>query len=258
MPLIRDQIRQQLRVDGGDHVNLSIHGKTQIGQNASPEMRKRFYIPHLGEFDSPRCFANWMVSCGDDALRFSHARYNIRDTPLNLFRLYMLYAKYFQIVAIRGTYASKRNLVELPWVMYKQHLTGVREYDRWEAYSKAIKTMVEHVINNDANAKFDWAQVNAKIPQVVEARIREIAVASGTAAEDVVGLTETDDVAKQRKAAQRISRRREVPPAMAPVQVPEEPVNPSPLARAAVPETADQAPAAASAEASADSAAESA
>jgi hypothetical protein len=100
MSLIRDQVRLALRVDGQDHLNLSVHSKNIIGQLASPESRKRFFIPHLGEFGSPRCFANWMVSCGDEALRFSRNRYDISGTTLNVFRLYMLYAKYFQLVSV--------------------------------------------------------------------------------------------------------------------------------------------------------------
>jgi hypothetical protein len=42
-------------------------------------------------------------------------------------------------------------------------------------------------------------------------RIREIAEANGTSTEEVVDITKADDVIRQRKAAQRVNRRREVP-----------------------------------------------
>jgi hypothetical protein len=215
MPLIRDQVRLALRVDGQDHLNLSVHSKNIIGQLASPESRKRFFIPHLGEFGSPRCFANWMVSGGDEALRFSRNRYDISGTTLNVFRLYMLYAKYFQLVSVRGTFVSKKDLLDLPWVMYYQHLTGIREYDRWEQYAEAVKTMVQHVVEHEASVKFDFNTINPRISEVVSKRIREIAEANGTSTEEVVDITKADDVIRQRKAAQRVNRRREAP-ALAP------------------------------------------
>ena len=211
MSLIRDQVRLALRVDGQDHLNLSVHSKNIIGQLASPESRKRFFIPHLGEFGSPRCFANWMVSCGDEALRFSRNRYDISGTTLNVFRLYMLYAKYFQLVSVRGTFVSKKDLLDLPWVMYYQHLTGIREYDRWEQYAEAVKTMVQHVVEHEASVKFDFNTINPRISEVVSKRIREIAEANGTSTEEVVDITKADDVIRQRKVAQRVNRRREVP-----------------------------------------------
>lgn len=211
MSLIRDQVRLALRVDGQDHLNLSIHSKSIIGQLASPESRKRFFIPHLGEFGSPRCFANWMVSGGDEALRFSRNRYDISGTTLHVFRMYMLYAKYFQLVSVRGTFVSKKDLLDLPWVMYYQHLTGIRESDRWEQYAEIVKAMAQHVIEHEASVKFDFNTINPRISEVVSKRIREIAEANGTSTEEVVDITKADDVIRQRKAAQRVNRRREVP-----------------------------------------------
>jgi len=203
MALIRDQIRLAFRHDGKDHVNLSIFGETTIGQNASPEFRKRFFIPHLGEFGSPRCFANWMCSGGDDTLRFDQRRYDTKNIPLNVFRMYMLYGKYYQVLSIRGTYITHKDLLDLPWVMYKKHLTGVREFDRWDTYADMVKAMVRHVVDHDARAKFDWALVSARIPSVVNDRIRQIAEDSGTDPDAVVDITRADDVAKERKAARK-------------------------------------------------------
>lgn len=203
MTLIRDQIQRAFRHDGVDHVNLSIFGDTAVGQNASPEFRKRFFIPHLGEFGSPRCFANWMCSGGDDTLRFDQRRYDTKNFALNIFRMYLLYGKYYQILSIRGTYNAHKDLLELPWVMYKRHLTGVREFDRWDSYAEMVKTMVRHAVDFDPRAKFDWNTVNARIPDAINTRIRQIAEDAGTDPDSVVDITRADDVAKERKAARK-------------------------------------------------------
>lgn len=203
MALIRDQIRLAFRHDGKDHVNLSIFGETVIGQNASPEFRKRFFIPHLGEFGSPRCFANWMCSGGDDTLRFDQRRYDTKNVALSVFRMYLLYGKFYQVLSIRGTYIAHKAMLDLPWIMYKKHLTGVREFDRWDTYPDMVKAMVSHVVEHDARAKFDWSLVNPRIQDTVDARIRQIAEDSGTDPDAVVAISHADDVAKERKAARK-------------------------------------------------------
>lgn len=209
MTLIRDQFHKVLHQDGQDHVNLSVHGKTEIGQIASPEYRKRFYIPHLGEFASARCFANWMCSGGDDSLRTSSSRYNTAGTSVSVFRMYLLFAKHFQITSLRNTCVSNSNMLNVPWVMYKQHITGVREFDRWSIYSEIAKVLVMHAVDNTANVKFNWDLIDGQIPLVVQERIRQIAEASGTPAEAVVDITRADEVAKHRKIERREHQRAE-------------------------------------------------
>lgn len=200
---LRDKIRMALRQDGKDHINLSIFAETVIGQHASPEFRKRFFIPHLGEFGSARCFANWMCSGGDDTLRFDQRRYDTRSVSLNVFRQYMLYGKFYQIVSVRGTYSDHKAGLDLPWVMYKKHLTGIREFDRWDAYPHTVKAMVRHAVENNTRVKFDWEHVAPQVLETVNKRIREIAELSGTDPDAVVDIIAADDVAKERKAARK-------------------------------------------------------
>ena len=220
MASIRDQLRMSFRQEGVDHINLSPFANTEIGKYAALDYRKRFFIPHLGEFGSPRCFANWMSSGGDDSLRLSFGFYNSRHTPLNIYRMFMLYAKFYQILAIRSNYEKHKDKLALPWVVYKEHLTGIKEFDRWEAYSQAVKSMVTHVLNstNAHKSQFDWNSIDPNLLCEVEAGIRQIAINNGADPDSVVKLTEADEVARKRKAEQKANRDTKAKPVLAPAE----------------------------------------
>lgn len=219
MATIRDQLRAALRNDGVDHIHLSHFGETNMGKLAAPESRRRFYIPHLGEFQSPRCFANWMCSKGDETLRYSTGRYNTPNTPIYVFRFYFLYAKYFQLLSVRETLVEEKDQLSLPWVMYKKHVTGIKEFDRWEDFPVVVKAMVSHLINRRAKEKPDWETLVPGMLAAVNQRVREIAEINGENPDTVVDLLNADNVARERKKAAisgRETRKNPEAPAMAP------------------------------------------
>ena len=202
MATIRDQLRITYRKDGEDHINLSAHfGMTDLGRLTSPDARRRFNIDHLGEFTSPRCFANWMCGLGDENLRHNVARYKTQDVPIRSFRHYFLFAKFHQISANRAFYLSNIDQMNLPWVMYKKHLTGVKEFDRWEDYSAIVKEMVQFVVSNPAKTKPDWEALVPGLVASVNQRIRDIAIFNGEDPATLVDLFDADAVAQERKEA---------------------------------------------------------
>lgn len=165
MAAIKDQIRKAFHKDGGDHVNLNHRGETEIGRLCSPDWRKTFFIPHLGEFLSPRNFVYWVVSGGNEDLRHSSEFYNTRSVPLSVVRDLLLYAKYYQVNAMIFRIVRQKELMDLPWVMYKKHLTGVKEFNTWEDYPSAVKEFVDYVQVNGRKAKFPWEE---KYPRVLD------------------------------------------------------------------------------------------
>lgn len=172
MASIKDQVLIAFAHDGKDHVNVFSYAATNVGKIASPEWRRKFYIPHLGEFASPRSFANWCVGGGVEALRHETGYTEYRVENLREFRALMLYAKFFQLTSMRVSLISDKHLLEVPWLMYKRHLTGVREDNKWSEYPKIMKAFCEHIVNSGNQTKFDFEAAVPGITNIVNKYVR--------------------------------------------------------------------------------------
>lgn len=192
MASIKDQIRVAYQHDGKDHLNVSPFGVTMTGRLAFPEWRSDFYIPHLGEFISPRAFANWCVSGGDEELRRYTGFYENRATRSPEFRTLMLYAKFFQLTARRPTLVKESAMLDVPWMMYKKHLTGIREHHIWEEYPGIVKAFAAHLVEKGNKEKFDFDAVVPGLTETVNSAIRAFA------GDDFVGIEKLDEIRKIR------------------------------------------------------------
>lgn len=201
MASIKDQVRVAYLHDGKDHVNVSAYGASESGRLAFPEWRRTFYIPHLGEFASARAFANWCVSGGKEELRRHTGFYEYRVENIREFRTLMLYAKFFQLTALRASLTKEENLHGVPWMMYKKHLTGVREHHRWEEYPGIVKAFVIHIVKNGNQAKFDFESVLPGVTEIVNRHIRAFA------GEDFVGIEKIDEVRNSKKEQKRADQK---------------------------------------------------
>ena len=189
---IKEQLQGQLRRDGIDHLNISVNAETDLGKIVSPDWRKKFYVPHMGEFISSRAFANWMVSGGDEELRY-HTGFYKTNVPVEDFRKLLVFAKYYQLCSMRTSVCNGKGMFELPWVMYKRHVSGVREFDRWTNYPSIIRPLVLDVAQN-SGGKFDWAEHDAEVLECVNDYLERIT------GEDFVAFERLDEVTREAAA----------------------------------------------------------
>lgn len=201
MTLIREQFQKALHEDGKDHINISSSSKTEIGYKLNLEFRRRFNIPHLGDFASPRCFANWMSSGGDDFYRNSGEHFDNRGVPRRVFRLYMLYAKYYQLEQFSDLIKKSTRLLRLPFVNYKQYVTGIREFNKVDDYVPYVKDMCAHIANNPDNQPFDWRLISEDLLDLVEERVVEIAEMCGTPRDQIVEISKADEYQRRLQEA---------------------------------------------------------
>ena len=188
---IKEQLQGQMRRDGIDHLNISTMAETDLGEIVSSDWRKKFYVPHMGDFISARAFANWMVSGGDEELRHYTGFYKT-SVPVEDFRKLLVFAKYYQMCSMRTSICNSKDLFDLPWVMYKRHVSGVREFDRWQNYTSIIKPMAEDVANNPGG-RFDWVNLQPDVLNCVNNYLERIT------GEDFVAFERLDEIT--RKAA---------------------------------------------------------
>jgi hypothetical protein len=193
MPSIKDQVRVALNKDGVDHVNVSAYSETEIGKIASPDWRKKFYVPHVGDFVSARTFANWIVSGGKEELRHSTAFYKT-TVPTGDFRLLLVFAKYYQLCSLRSNLLPEESLVNLPWVMYKKHFSGVREFDRWSDYAEEVKPLVAHVLEHGSKGHYPWEEAAPDHLACLNFYLQRVV------GDDFVPFEELNRIAKQRNA----------------------------------------------------------
>lgn len=145
---IIEKFLTKMKQDGVDHVRISPYGETRIGQLASADWRKVFFIPHVGEFTSATCFANWL-STGDEEARHN-PRYRCQVTVRG-YRNFVLYAKFYQLCSLRSELTKE--MLDLPFASYKQHGSGIKEHDRWTDYPIQVKEMIHHVIDPERGPK---------------------------------------------------------------------------------------------------------
>lgn len=190
---IREQLQTQMRRDGVDHINISATGETEMGKIVSPDWRKKFYVPHMGDFISARSFANWMVSGGDESLRYNTGFYKT-SVPVEDFRKLLVFAKYYQLCSLRTVVLNNKNTLELPWVMYKRHTSGVREFDRWSNYTSIISPIVQDIVDNEGYS-YDWVTEQNGILRCVNTYLERIT------GEDFIAFELLDEISREANAA---------------------------------------------------------
>jgi len=162
---IIEKFLTKMKQDGVDHIRIMPYAETMIGRISSQEWRKVFFIPQLGEFTSATCFANW-ISTGDKQARHD-PKYRCTST-IRGYRNFVLYAKFYQLCSMRS--ALEAHMKDLPFVVYKQHESGIKELDRWTDYPSEIKSMIQHIIDPERGPKTPYP-FDEKLLQQVQARI---------------------------------------------------------------------------------------
>lgn len=155
---IMEQFANKWRKDGVDHILIGGRATTEIGRLAAKDLRREFFIPYLGNFTTPGCFANW-IATGDDNARHDF-RMRVKAKNTKLFSTCILYAKYYQLASVVAS-LKRAHIHGIPFVSYKIHdVSGVRELDRWKEYPQLVKEMVEHLIDpkRGVNKPFPWIE----------------------------------------------------------------------------------------------------
>lgn len=162
-------INVAFKQDGVDHVLLAPFGATKIGNYASMSWRRSFFIPQLGEFLSPQSFVSWL-HYGDESQRHSNKpnRLPYLERSVQAFYQQALYlAKWYQLSSLHGALVKQStvgeiNLLELPWVEYRIHASGLKEFPQNQRNAEVIKALVKYNIqhgNHDGLAKFEAEKI---------------------------------------------------------------------------------------------------
>ena len=148
---IKDAIvRVAFKTDGKDHVLVTPFCATQIGKYASMSWRKRFFIPQLGEFISPMAFMSWLCH-GDESQRHANNPMRVPYMSKEEFLKYQragYLAKWYQLASMHGALVKQSkigdlNLLDLPWVEYKVHTTGLKEFPQSQINAEILKGLVK-------------------------------------------------------------------------------------------------------------------
>lgn len=157
--------------EGVDHIRISPFADTKLGKITSKDWRHRFFVPHMGEFTSPVCFANWICTGDDDARHNVQFRFN---ETVKGYLQFVLYGKFYQMCAMKGI--IKREMKDLPFVVYKQHASGIKEFDRWKEYPIEIKNMINHILDDDRGPKtaYPWEENHPGLEQRIQDQIKKM------------------------------------------------------------------------------------
>lgn len=157
--------------EGVDHIRISPFADTKLGKITSKDWRHRFFVPHMGEFTSPVCFANWICTGDDDARHNVQFRFN---ETVKGYLQFVLYGKFYQMCAMKGI--LKREMQDLPFVAYKQHASGIKEFDRWKEYPIEIKAMIDHILDDDRGPKmaYPWDENHPGLEQRIQEQIKKM------------------------------------------------------------------------------------
>lgn len=172
--------------DGGDHIRVSPYAKTLLGRIASMDWRKKFFVPHLGEFSSARCFANWLA-CGNE-----DARHNTRfkvDKTIKGYRALMLYGKYHQLCSLKKTLAAEKT--DLVFVAYKEHKSGIKEGTGYRENPVEVKEFIDYILANEDTTKFDWNEYHKGLVTTIDSLVKDILKDNNPKSEVVESTTET-------------------------------------------------------------------
>lgn len=201
MTSIMDKFVNKFKKDGVDHVRIALNGDTAVGRMSALEYRKTFFIPQLGSFLTPICFANWMAT-GDDEARHDPT-YRVNKT-IQGYLQYVMFAKFWQLVTLRDK--LKHEMKPLPFVSYRVYENGIREFDRWKEYAVVIKDMVEHILDPQRGPKVPFAYpegVVATVDKRVEEIVRAFKEASGEDGAPASEQRKTGNKNRHKKHAQR-------------------------------------------------------
>lgn len=144
-------IKVAYKSDGGDHVLVSPFAGTQLGKYASMYWRKKFFFPMLGEFVSPLAFMSWLAT-GDESQRHANQPAKLpsmqKDEYLKFLRAGYL-AKWYQLASMHGAIvkqlkSSDIDLFEIPWVEYKVHVNGLKEFPQSQLNAEVLKKLTRH------------------------------------------------------------------------------------------------------------------
>lgn len=171
-PSIMDKMINTLKKDGVDHIRVGLSGETQLGKMCAQEWRRRFFIPRVGEFLTPQCFANWLVT-GDEAARHD-PKYRVKHAVRG-YHGFVLFAKFYQLCSLSSQ--LRKEMKSLPFAVYKVHGSGIREYDRWTEYPTKVKEMIEHILDPERGPKAPFP-FSEGLRESVDEMIRLIAAAS--------------------------------------------------------------------------------
>jgi len=168
---IMNKFVNKFRKDGVDHIRISTWADSRIGKALAPEYLKKFFIPQYGEFLSPQCFANWLITGNDEA------RHDINIRGVGKVKGYsdlVMFAKFFQLCSLERTLAEEYK--DLPFVMYKIHLSGVREYHRWKQYPSQVKDMLLHILDPNKGTKnpYPWDDKYPGLVSMIKEQIESI------------------------------------------------------------------------------------
>lgn len=170
-----------IRVDGVDHIWVSPFANTQLGKIVSLKWRKKFFIPQLGEFVSPDAFIAWLFT-GDESMRQNTAAKlpQLSKEEFKLARQAMFMAKYHQLTALKPslvteceTKEGQKSKLDLPWLEYKQHQSGVKEHHHDTKRVSIVKSMVRHILEQGSKVQFqcqdfDYAEVKDAVMKHVK------------------------------------------------------------------------------------------
>lgn len=170
--IIKTFVGNKFRNEGEDHIRISPFASTTLGKILSPDWRKKFFIPHVGEFLTPQCFANWLIT-GDD-----EARHDVNLRPSTHVREYsgfVLYSKFYQLCSMKTLLQKEKK--DLPFAMYKVHTSGVKEFHRWKEYPIEIREMLDHVLDPARGPKADypWEEKHPGLLAKIQSHIAAIA-----------------------------------------------------------------------------------
>lgn len=192
-PSIMDKLVSSFKKDGVDHIRIGLAAETQLGKMCAVEWRRRFFIPRVGEFLSPQCFANWLAT-GDEAARHD-PKYRVKNAIRGYHR-FQLFAKYYQLCSLASQ--LRKEMKNLPFTSYKIHGSGIKEHDRWSEYPVKVKEMIEHILDPERGPRTPFP-FDEGVRESVDEMIRLIAAASN-ADDDVVEET-TESVSESQEEA---------------------------------------------------------
>ena len=68
----------------------------------------------------------------------------------------------------------KKEMKDLPFVSYKQHKSGVKEFDRWKEYPVEIKSMIDHILDEARGPKvpYPWEEKFPGLKDRISQRIK--------------------------------------------------------------------------------------
>lgn len=155
--------------EGVDHIRINRYSESELGEILSYTYSKRFSIPSLGQFRSPICFANWLVT-GDDRDRFNYKNLDMDKRPRN-FKDYILYGKYWQIYSMRRFIAASPE-IQLPFTDYTVDKNGNKVISKHVSYCFYMKDMIAHILNSDHNGKIPY-NFSAELLKEIDARVKQ-------------------------------------------------------------------------------------